>query len=407
VTVPSVLYIASASISDPLIVSQVVRYLEQMQHSLRSCHLITFERDDAIDFAKASEELFAAGIRWYPIKAWKRLRSIGFWFDRSSALACARRIVAREAVDIVHCRSFLAGTLGRKLKSDSVRFLYDMRGLWSLEKRDKGTIRHPWMFTVAHGLEQKLFRDADHIVSLTYAGKRHLVEAGVSVPIDVIPTCVDLERFKRQHEDVEGSGSVASSMRTLSVVSTGTLGLGYLAEEMFRFAAMLKSTWPDASFRILTGSNRDQVVAAAENAGLPTTCLEISRVSPEAVPAELSAADVGLCFVKPTEAKVASCPTKLGEYLACGLPVVATDGVGDVSEILQSNRVGVVIRQDDESSWQAAVERLVKLLQDPELGERCRNVAEQNFGLVDGANDYLRIYGEMTGNSPAETRAAA
>jgi glycosyltransferase involved in cell wall biosynthesis len=170
---------------------------------------------------------------------------------------------------------------------------------------------------------------------------------------------------------------------------------------------MLKSTWPDASFRILTGSNRDQVVAAAENAGLPTTCLEISRVSPEAVPAELSSADVGLCFVKPTEAKVASCPTKLGEYLACGLPVVATDGVGDVSEILQSNRVGVVIRQDDESSWQAAVERLVKLLQDPELGERCRNVAEQNFGLVDGANDYLRIYGEMTGNSPAETRAAA
>ena len=406
-TVPSVLYIASASISDPLIVSQVVRYLEQMQHSLRSCHLITFERDDAIDFAKASEELFAAGIRWYPIKAWKRLRSIGFWFDRSSALACARRIVAREAVDIVHCRSFLAGTLGRKFRSDSVRFLYDMRGLWSLEKREKGTIRNPWLFKVAHGLEQKLFRDADHIVSLTYAGKRHLVEAGVSVPIDVIPTCVDLERFKRQHEDVEGSGSVASSAKSLNVVSAGTLGVGYLAGEMFRFAAMLKSTWPDASFRILTGSNREKVVSAAENAGLSARCLNIAKVAPEAVSRELSVADVGLCFVKPTAAKVASCPTKLGEYLACGLPVVATDGVGDVSDILQDNRVGVVVRHDDESSWQTAVEQLAKLLQDPELGQRCRRVAEQDFGLADGADNYLRIYDEMTGNSPAETRAAA
>lgn len=406
-TAPSVLYIASASISDPLIVSQVVRYLEQMQHSLRSCHLMTFERDDAIDFAKASEELLAAGIRWYPIKAWKRLRSIGFWFDRSRALACARCIVAREAVDIVHCRSFLAGMLGRKLRSDSVRFLYDMRGLWSLEKREKGTIRNPWMFKVAHSLEQKLFRDADHIVSLTYAGKRHLVEAGVSVPIDVIPTCVDLERFKRQHEDVEGSGSVASSAKSLNVVSAGTLGVGYLAGEMFRFAAIMKSTWSDASFRILTGSNLEKVVSAAENAGLSAMCLDIAKVAPEAVSRELSVADVGLCFVKPTAAKVASCPTKLGEYLACGLPVVATNGVGDVSDILQSNRVGVVVQHDDEYSWQAAVEELATLLRDPELRQRCRRVAEQHFGLAGGADNYLRIYDEMTGNSPAQTRAAA
>ena len=406
-TAPSVLYIASASISDPLIVSQVVRYLEQMQNSLCSCHLITFERDDAVDFVKTSEKLLAAGIHWHPIKAWKRVRSVGFWFDRSRALACARRIVAREAVDIVHCRSFLAGTLGRKLRSDNVRFLYDMRGLWSLEKRDKGTIRNPWMFNVAHGLEQKLFRDADHIVSLTHAGKRHLVEAGVRVPIDVIPTCVDLERFKRQRMSEDASGTVGSGTKSLNVVSAGTLGVGYLAGEMFRFAAMLKSTWPDASFRILTGSNREKVVSAAENAGLSATCLSVSKVSPEAVSHELSAADVGLCFVKPTDAKVASCPTKLGEYLACGLPVVATDGVGDVSDILQSNRVGVVVQHDDESSWQNVVEQLAKLLRDPELRKRCRRVAEQNFGLADGADNYLRIYDEMTGNLPAETRTAA
>jgi glycosyltransferase involved in cell wall biosynthesis len=406
-TVSSVLYIASASISDPLIVSQVVRYLEKMKHRLGSCHLITFERDAAVDFVKTSEELLASGIHWHPIKAWKRLRSVGFWFDRSNALACARRLVADQKVDIVHCRSFLAGTLGRKLKSRNVRFLYDMRGLWSLEKRDKGTIRNPWMFKVAHGLEQKLFRDADHIVSLTHAGRRHLVDAGVDVPINVIPTCVDLEHFKRKHKAVESPDSVGASAKSLNVVSAGTLGVGYLAEEMFRFAAILKSTWSDASFRILTGSNRKQVVSAAENAGLSATCLSISRVAPEVVSHELSTADVGLCFVNPTEAKVASCPTKLGEYLACGLPVVATDGVGDVSGILQSNRVGVVVQHDDESSWQNVVEQLAKLLRDPELRKRCRRVAEQNFGLADGADNYLRIYDEMTGNLPAETRTAA
>tara|TARA_R110002072_G_scaffold302999_3_gene491102 strand:+ start:28279 stop:29505 length:1227 start_codon:yes stop_codon:yes gene_type:complete len=407
-TAPSVLYIASASISDPLIVSQVVRYLEQMQHSLTACHLITFERDASEDFSNITERLRAAGIHWHPIKAWKRLRSVGFWFDRHRALACARRIVAEENIGIVHCRSFLAGTLGRKLKRQNVRFLYDMRGLWSLEKRDKGTIRNPYAFKVAHDLEQKLFRDADHIISLTHSGKQYLLAAGVDVPIDVIPTCVDLQRFQpRIPQDNLCSPDRVTRTATLNVVSAGTLGAGYLADEMFRFGALLKATWQSASFRILTASDADLVIRAADNAGLPSSCLSVTKVSPDAVPDELATADVGLCFVKPTEAKVASCPTKLGEYLACGLPVIATDGVGDATDILEANRVGVALRHDDEAAWPDVVRKLEMLLNDPELRPRCRQVAEQKFGLVEGAGEYLRIYDEMVGAPWKQQRTAA
>ena len=321
----------------------------------------------------------------------------------------ARRIVSEEKISIVHCRSFLAGTLGRKLKSRDVKFLYDMRGLWSLEKRDKGTIRNPYMFNVAHRLEQKLFRDADRIISLTHAGKRHLLDAGVEVPIDVIPTCVDLQRFQPQISplDSQHSSEPLRNGDVLNVVSAGTLGAGYVADEMFRFSALLKTIWPNASFRILTGSNREQVISATEAAGLSSLCLSVDKVSPVAVPGELARADVGLCFVKPTEAKVASCPTKLGEYLACGLPVIATDGVGDVTDILEGNRVGVVLRHDDESSWPAVAQELGMLLKDPDLKARCRRVAEQHFGLAEGASEYLRVYGEMTGESQTLQRAAA
>lgn len=403
-TTPSVLYIASASVSDPLIVSQVIRYLQRMSDSLDSCHLITFERDASLDVARVTQELLADGIRWYPISSWSRLRSVGFWLDRRRALACARRILAQDAIDIVHCRSFLAGTLGRKLKSDRVRFLYDMRGLWSLEKRDKGTIRNSQMFKVAYRLEQRLFRDADHIVSLTHQGKRYLNQSGVSVPIDVIPTCVDLQRFRPRGESSEGQSPVG---QTLKVVSAGTLGAGYLAAEMCRFAALLKSNWPAASFRILTASNRDHVIDSAVNAGLPQSCLCVSQVAPESVPAELALADVGLCFVKPTEAKVASCPTKLGEYLASGIPVVATDGVGDVTEILEQHRVGVIVRHDEESSWPDAVKQLQLLLKDPQLKSRCRRVAETLFGLDEGAADYLTVYQQLIGMPAATRREAA
>lgn len=406
---PSLLYVASASAADPLIVSQVIRYLERMRPNLTACHLITFERDATPDQARTAAQMNEAGIDWHPIEAWSRLRSAGFWIDRHRALTCARQIVARERIDVVHCRSFLAGTLGRKLKSNTVRFLYDMRGLWSLEKRDKGTIRNPLMFGIARSLEQRLFEEADYIVSLTHQGKRYLHRNNVEAPIDVIPTCVDLERFvpRQCRTDSLRTNDSTSDNRPLKIVSAGTLGAGYLASEMFQFGALLQDRWPGTSFRILTASRRDSVMSAARDAGIDTSSLQVSRVKPEAVPDELATADAGLCFVRPTEAKVASCPTKLGEYLACGIPVVATDGIGDVTEILQNNRVGVVVRHDDESSWHDAVRKLETLLSDPALSSRCRQVAEAEFGLSHGAESYLRIYRQLIGMTSATQRKAA
>jgi len=396
---PSVLYIGSASISDPLIVSQVIRYLERMQHALSSCHLITFERDDVPNAPEIVRGLRDVGINWHPIQASKRLRAGGIWIDHKRALSCARKVVAREGVNIVHCRSFLAGTVGRKLKSDHVKFLYDMRGLWALEKRAKGTIRNSQILTIAQHFESKLFRDADCIVSLTHVGVEYLRKAGVSAPMVVIPTCVDLDRFQPQRSSTIGE------LKT--VVAVGTLGAGYLAPEMCRFGAMVKSKWPEAAFRFLTASDHRYVINQAAIAGLSDASLDVAQVPPEAVPGELARASLGLCFVKPTEAKVASCPTKLAEYLACGVPVVSTDGLGDVTEIVERNRVGLIIRHDDESSWGGTIEKLDQLLHDCELKKRCRRVAETLFGVEGGAAEYLRTYEQLLNGIAVQHKDAA
>ena len=44
-------------------------------------------------------------------------------------------------------------------------------------------------------------------------------------------------------------------------------------------------------------------------------------------------AQATLCFILPAFSKRASAPTKLGEMLGCGLPVVANP-IGDVAQIL-------------------------------------------------------------------------
>ncbi len=71
----------------------------------------------------------------------------------------------------------------------------------------------------------------------------------------------------------------------------------------------------------------------------------VTRVDPSEIPAYLSASDVGLSFVKATYATQSRSPTKIPEYLAAGLPIIANSGVGDVDELIVTEKVGLLSRQ--------------------------------------------------------------
>ncbi len=72
-------------------------------------------------------------------------------------------------------------------------------------------------------------------------------------------------------------------------------------------------------------------------------------------------------------------PTRMAEILGCGLPVVANPGVGDVAEIIQKYRVGVLVTEGTPDSMNSAFRELLELMNDPELPGRCRRAAEKVF----------------------------
>jgi len=41
-------------------------------------------------------------------------------------------------------------------------------------------------------------------------------------------------------------------------------------------------------------------------------------------------------------------PTKFGEYLAAGVPVIATEGIGDTSDLIKNENIGIIISPTDE-----------------------------------------------------------
>ena len=68
---------------------------------------------------------------------------------------------------------------------------------------------------------------------------------------------------------------------------------------------------------------------------------------------------------------------KIGEYLAVGLPVVVTDGIGDYSDLIERERLGVVLKELSPARYLESADLLNSLwAEGDQLRERCRAVAE-------------------------------
>jgi len=73
------------------------------------------------------------------------------------------------------------------------------------------------------------------------------------------------------------------------------------------------------------------------------------------VPALLSLSRYSIFFIKPCYSKQSSSPTKHGEIMAMGIPVITNGGVGDVAEIVQNCKSGIVIDEFTDAALEKAV----------------------------------------------------
>src|SRR5205823_3592953 len=105
--------------------------------------------------------------------------------------------------------------------------------------------------------------------------------------------------------------------------------------------------------------------------------------------------DAGFCFHTHTLSAAGGSSTKVGQYWAMGLPVIATAGLGDVDEIVRRERVGVVVAGHTDAAYRASFDELQTLLRDPELAARCRAAAERHYGLDEACRRQLSVYEQL------------
>jgi glycosyltransferase involved in cell wall biosynthesis len=162
---------------------------------------------------------------------------------------------------------------------------------------------------------------------------------------------------------------------------------------MGRFFMAVRERRPEAFLRVLTVSSPMAGAEVLERAGLRAEDFWIGSVSPQEVPIYLRRARLGISFRKPTFSQIAASPTKIPEYLAVGLPVVANAGIGDMDDLIERERVGVVLREFGEDAYKAAAEKALMIADDRETRLRSARVARKYFALDEvGGARYLKVY---------------
>jgi len=399
------LYICYYNITEPLVQTQVVAYLRELARTGFEIHLLTFEKERLTRPHRLSirEKLGREGIQWYPMRyhAWPSLPATLYDIARGSLKAVS--LCMRHPIFLVHGRSHVGAAIALVVKQlRGVKMLFDVRGLLADEYADVGHwTRAGLKYRLTKAMERFLFRRADGLILLTEAIKMDLVMVDPILrertnDIEVIPCCVSVERFAHNAEErrVEKQRRGWNGRRVLAYV--GKLGTWYLVEEMARFFAVARQEDSRFFFQVLTQSEPSSMRRALEDAGVPSVAFDIARVEPEEVPRVLCAADAGISFIRSCYSKRSSSPTKVGEYLSAGLPVVSTQGIGDCDDILARPNLGVVVEPLDETEYHRAARALLRLLDDPATPALCREFAERELSLTRiGGPRYAAVYNRL------------
>jgi glycosyltransferase involved in cell wall biosynthesis len=385
---------------EPLGQTQVLPYLRELAKRGVKFTLLSFEREKAFtpDGQRAREELkrelSTHGIEWHWLRYHRRPTLPATVYDVFAGIRYASRLVRRNKIELVHARSHIPATIALRLKRKfGIKMIFDVRGLMAEEYVDakhwpEGGLR----YRITKATERRIFAATDAVVTLTeriwpiikeWGGLR-----GRDVHHAVVPCCVDLSLFKFDERERTRLRASLNLGERLTLVYSGSLDGWYLTEEMADFFASIVRKRNDAHLLWLTMGSRDRVRQLMSARGISEENFSIHSVAPKEMPSYLAAGDVGISFIKRCFSKLASSPTKNGEYLACGLPIVINLGIGD-SDALSAILIDDFSDREFDAAW-TAIETAVN---DPNVKMKSRAVAEEVFDLETvGAERYARLY---------------
>lgn len=309
-----------------------------------------------------------------------------------------RKYILEHKIDIVMPRATVAAAIVLRAISGipQVKMLYDADGLQQDERVDfSGWNPLGLQYRIYRDIEFKALRKADGILVRSFQAKQILASRAGALFDENIITVINNGRDKnlfapKYNKEVKSKLFNVSADDFPVLVYAGSIGPQYCIEEMLYVFSRVQERYANARFLILTGQP-DVVYQNLKAYGdLQDKCL-IRKVAAEEVPTYLSIADIAFALRRPAFSMKAVAPIKLGEYLLCGVPVIATKGIGDTELYIKNVACAYLLGDLGTEQLDAAVQWSLQLLDQDKgnLRAEARKIGEEFFDLGKTTGQYI------------------
>jgi len=416
-----ILFVSYDGMTDPLGQSQVLPYIREITKSNYEYTLISFEKSDRyIKFNDAISKFFLeSNINWQPIRYADKIPIVSTIWNVFRLQRKVFKLHKKKPFDLFHSRSHIPSLVAQKLqKTQNVPYVFDMRGFWADERVDGGVwnLSNPIfkkIFTFFKTKEIEFIEEANAIVSLTQNGKneiyswQHLESTPTNLKnkildIEVIPCCVDTNLFNHQNTNKNNIYTLKKELKindeNFVLGYVGSIGTWYMLPEMLDFFKVLKDRLPNAIFLFITNEPAEKIKAVASSKNINTSDIIVNSCLHAEVPTYISLFTVSIYFILPAYSKKASSPTKQGELMVMGIPIICNANVGDADKIISETNSGWVVNNFEQQEYETITQKIIS----QPLPDKNTIIQHgiKEFNLQTGAEKFRKTYERILFNTP-------
>lgn len=394
-----ILFISYDGMTDPLGQSQVIPYLAGLTKYGYQFTILSCEKPAKFaEHKKYIKDLLKSSlIKWVYIPYHKKPPIFSSVYDVMMLKKKASQLHTQEKFDMVHTRAGIPSLIGLWMKKKfGIKFMHDIREFYADSRVEGGmwditNYFYKWIYNYFKRKENEEIENCDGIVCLTYAAEeiiKQWPQYNKQIPLEVIPCSVDLDLFDPAKINEEKKDTLKKEVNIkegdVIISYLGSIGGWYLTDEMMKLCKIVSCKISTARFLFITPHQHKIIFETAVRFGIPHEKIIVKHAQRHEVPLFLSLSKYSVFFIKPCYSKQSSSPTKHGEIMAMGIPVITNSGVGDVATIVRKYSSGIVLDELSEQNFQQVADFISKEVS-------YENGHAHESGIRKGAMEYYNL----------------
>jgi len=389
-----ILFICDGNILNPIIHSQGLPLLSSLTKIGFSCNFVSFENEtDELRKSKIKNK-YLDSIKFFEIK-YKYIRLIPNWILFFYwGIVKIIQIIKVKNISILHCRSLFPGIIALFIKvfyKRDIKIIYDNRGVFIDEEILKGHWKKNGIKALTfRKLEKILLKKCEAHIVVSHYFHDYVIEINKNSIPDlqkktfVITNGTTVNKNNMQQQIKKNANNIIG-------VYSGSAAKWQNLNEIVALFKVVTNNFNNLLFKIIS-YNGEVFRNALDNSEIDASRVEIEGLDSHEVLNSLSACNFGILLRENNLINNVAAPLKFAEYLAAGLPVLISKGVGDTEEIIKKYNVGIVVH---DNLYVESMKAMLELLEDETIYQRCLDVAKKEFNIDNCFVKYSDIYNKV------------